>query len=89
MNTLNKNTAGLALGGLLAIWHAFWSLLVLVGLAQPLLDLVFKLHFLNHSFVVQVFSFKKAVGLVLVTAIIGYVMGWIFAWMWNMLHKKQ
>lgn len=88
MNTLNNNKAGLAMGGLLAIWHAFWSLLVLAGLAQSLLDLIFRLHFLNHSFVVQAFSLKKAGGLIVITAIIGYIFGWIYAWVWNMLHKQ-
>jgi len=25
--------------------------------------------------------------LVVVTGIVGYVLGWVFAWVWNKLHK--
>jgi len=35
------NTVGLVIGGLIGGWHLFWSLLVLPGWAQPVIDFIF------------------------------------------------
>jgi len=86
---LENNKTGLAMAGFMAIVHAVWSLMVLLGLAQPFLDFIFSVHLLNNAFVVQAFSLQKAVILVVITAIIGYLFGWVFAWMWNVLHKQH
>lgn len=44
MNRANPHSFGLVFGTLLAAWHALWSLLVWLGPAQPLIDLIFRLH---------------------------------------------
>ena len=85
---LNKNMVGMAMCGLMAFWHAFWSLMVLMGFAQPFLDFIYRLHFLNNPFVVNPFSWGTALMLIVITGVIGYAMGWVFAWVWNMLHKQ-
>jgi hypothetical protein len=87
MNQLSVNKAGLVLGGVLAIWHAVWSLMVAVGLAKPFLDWVLKLHFLNFQYSISPFSLAKAVLLVIVTGIFGYLFGLVVAWLWNLLHR--
>lgn len=84
---LNPNKTGLALGGLLALWHALWAALVAIGLAQALLDFVYSIHFLSNPFVVGTFNLMTALTLVVVTAVIGYLLGWVFALIWNKLHK--
>lgn len=66
-------------GGLcLSSLHVFWVLLVAVGWAQPLLDLVFKLHMLNSPFQVQPFDVGLAAGLVALTFLIGSLYGAVF-----------
>jgi hypothetical protein len=37
----NPNKVGLVIGVLIGGWHFVWSLLVLIGCAQPILDLIF------------------------------------------------
>jgi hypothetical protein len=41
MGSINPNKAGLALAALMAAWHLAWSVLVALGLAQPLIDFIF------------------------------------------------
>ncbi len=85
--TINSNKAGLVLGALFGGWHLLWSLLVASGWAQPLIDFIFWVHFIKPIYVIQPFSILLALTLVVVTAIIGYVIGSIFAMLWNQLHK--
>ena len=85
---LNQHKVGLTLGALLGLWHLAWSTLVATGLAQPLLDWVTSLHMLNNPFRVGEFDFGTAVILIVVTSLVGYIAGWIIAFLWNTVHKK-
>lgn len=87
MNTINPHKVGLVFGGMLAIWHAMWAVLVFAGAAKPVLDWILGLHFLNFQYSIDAFSLGNAAMLVLVTGAIGYVLGAIFAWLWNMAHR--
>ena len=90
MNTkLNKHKTGLILGSLAGLWHAGWSLLVSMGLAQRVLDMVYRIHFLNNPHIVSPFMATRAVKLIVFTAVAGYVIGFIFAALWNMGHRRD
>lgn len=89
MNKVNANKVGLVVGGLMAIVHAVWSLMVLVGLAKPFMDWIFTLHFMSFQYSINPFSFGNAVMLVIVTGIIGYLMGWVLGWLWNIAHRAS
>jgi len=84
MNTLSPHTTGLALGGLLGFIHLLWALLVFAGVAQGALNFVFRMHMLTTGITVDAFSFTRAIGLIVMTFVIGYVVGWLFAKVWNM-----
>ncbi|MBI4994682.1 hypothetical protein HZC21_03495 [Candidatus Peregrinibacteria bacterium] len=84
---INKNRAGLILGTFLGLFHLLWSILVAVGVAQWWMDFVLKLHFLNNPFAIAQFDWIFALGLVVMTFVVGYVLGWILAWLWNSMHK--
>lgn len=88
MKKINPGEAGIALGGLLGLWHAVWAVLVMIGMAKPLLDFILSLHFLSNPYQMMPFNLMTAVLLVIVTAILGYVMGYIFGLLWNSVAKK-
>lgn len=85
---VNPHSMGIVFGGFLAIWHAFWAVLVAVGLAQPLLDWVFRLHFLSNPYTVGLFDMGTAATLVIVTSLVGYTAGWVFGSLWQWAVKK-
>jgi hypothetical protein len=85
---LDKNKTGIALGCFVAFAHFVWALLVGLNLAQPWMSWVLGLHFLDNPFNFRPFDLVTAVLLIIVTGIVGYVMGWVFAYVWNWTHKK-
>ena len=84
----NPNKVGLVLGAMTGGGHAVWALLILIGWAQPLLDFIFWLHMINPVYTLQPFGWKRAIGLVVVTALVGYVVGRIGATVWNNVHRR-
>lgn len=67
------------IGGLcLSSLHLFWVLLVATGWAQPLMDLIFRLHMLSPPFQVQPFDAGLAAGLIALTFLIGSFYGAVF-----------
>ncbi|HLC08377.1 MAG TPA: hypothetical protein VJK06_03745 [Methyloceanibacter sp.] len=87
MASINPNKAGLAVGALYGAWHLTWSLLVALGLAQPLIDFLFWIHFIKPVYVIEPFEILRAVILIVVTSGIGYLIGVVFALVWNRLHR--
>lgn len=89
MKKLSESTVGLIVGAFLGLVHLAWAVLVAAGYAQGLLDWIFDLHFLENPYMVTEFAADKAALLVVVTFGVGYVGGWVFAWLWNTLGKKR
>jgi hypothetical protein len=87
MQNINPNRVGLTIGALFGAWHLTWSLLVAFGLAQPLTDFLFWIHFIKPVYVIEPFEIVRALILIGVTAGIGYLIGLVFALVWNRLHR--
>ena len=85
---LNSHQAGLAFGGLLSALHLGWSLLVAFGLAQVLIDFVFQLHMIKPLYTIMPFSLTMMIGLIVMTFLSGYVMGYLLASLWNFLQSR-
>ncbi len=62
----------------LASLHVCWVILIALGLAQPLLDFIFKLHMLSAPFQVQTFDPMLALELISITFLIGSFYGTLF-----------
>ncbi len=89
MKELDKYKVGLIVGLFLGLVHLLWAVLVAVGMAQPLLDFVYGIHFLNNPFTVATFNLMTAAILVVVTFVVGYVGGWVFSALWGWAIKKK
>ena len=85
---LNSIRTGLVVGVVLALWHAGWSVLVASGIAQVLIDFVLRVHFLKIAVAVSPFNVATAALLVCVTFVVGFVIGIVFAFVWNALHPR-
>ncbi len=86
---LKAHETGLALGTMVAALHAVWSLLVWAGLAKPFMDWILMLHFLTNPYRVLPFDLVSSLTLIVVTFVVGYLFGWVFANIWNRVAKKS
>ncbi len=84
---LNPSKVALTLGVLIGGFHLLWAVLVALGLAQPLLGFIFSIHMLANPYQVTGFDVTKAGMLVVITSAVGYGVGYIFANVWNKVHK--
>jgi hypothetical protein len=88
MDTINPARTGMVLALLLGGVHALWSILVALGLAQPLIDFVFWMHFIKPVLAIEAFDVVRALILVAVTSAIGFAIGSVLALLWNGIHKR-
>lgn len=85
---LDPKKTALAVGIFVGGAHVAWVLLIVLGWAQALQDFIFQIHMLNNPFTVAPFNFGTAVLLILVTSGIGFLLGWVFANIWNRVQKS-
>lgn len=83
----NAHKVGLLFGALMGGFHLVWSILVFFGVAQAIYDFIFWAHMIHLAFIVGPFDISAAVVLVLMTAVMGYVVGYIGAKIWSYLHR--
>ena len=86
---ISKNKLGLVFGALLGVWHLSWAVLVATGIAQWLIDWIFRLHFIQPAYTVTSFNLSYAIGLIVVTSSLGYAFGWIGGAFWNYVHESS
>ena len=84
---MNSHKVGLTLGFFAGLWHLVWSVLIALGWAGSLLDFVFSMHSLNNPYIIAPFSLGRSVLLVVITFVIGYVVGNVFVKIWKSVHK--
>lgn len=88
MNHPNPNNTGLAVGMFVGGVHLVWTILVAFGWAQPLINFSSWAHMVSVPVVVKDFDLTAAVTVIIIAAIIGYVLGYAFAHIWNYLHRS-
>lgn len=83
----NTNKAGLVGACILGGWHVIWSVLVLTGLGQILIDFVMWMHMINLPYIVGPFDITASLTLIIVTSVTGYCAGYAVAMIWNRFHR--
>ncbi len=86
---INKNKTALTFGLLIGSFHLVWSILVALGVAQALMNFILDLHMISMPMVILPFNLFKALGLIIVTFIVGYLFGWFMAFFWNKCFKED
>ncbi len=84
---LNPRKTGLALGKLLGGVHLLWAIIVALGWAQTLVNFSQWAHMVSMPVVVKPFDISAAVAVVVTATVVGYVLGHVFAKIWNYLHR--
>lgn len=86
---LKVGATAMVFGVVVALMHAVWMLMVFLGVGQLYLNWIFGLHLISNPFVVQPFNLMSAIFLIIFTFVVGYLLGWVFAFVWNRLHKGK
>jgi len=76
-------TFALLLGGL----HVVWSVFVGFGWAQAMVNFSLWAHMISLPIVIKAFDFTASITVVIVASMVGYLIGHIFAKIWNRLHR--
>lgn len=84
---LQPKKIAMALGSFVALMHLFWSVLVASGVGQAWVDFMLAMHMIIVPVIIGPFNAWSALGLLIMTFIAGYVMGWVFALVWNYFQK--
>lgn len=87
MVKLNILRTATGVGVFLGAVHAAWAAAVAAGWGQPLLDWIFRLHFIDPPYRILPFDLMTAVSLIGMTFVIGAVLGLAFAAVWNGISK--
>lgn len=88
MKQLSTHGTGMTLGSFAALVHLVWLIFIGFGWAKGFADWLLSLHMLNLTVKMAAFSWGTAIMLLIVTFIIGYLFGWVFAGIWNYFHHK-
>lgn len=86
---LNIGKTALVFGFVVSIIHLIWLLMVIFGIGQLYLNWILGLHQVSLPITVLPFNLMNGILLLIVTFIAGYLMGWVFAYFWNWLHKGK
>ncbi|MDO1558667.1 hypothetical protein Q0812_04395 [Brevundimonas sp. 2R-24] len=89
MRSVSPLKAGLAFAIVLGLWHFCWAVLVVIGWAQPFIDFIFRLHFIDPPYRIGAFDPATAALLIGITAAFGFIIGGALATAWNWLHRKD
>ena len=91
MHIINKNAAGFAVGSVVAALHALLALgmWAMPDVMQALINFNLAMHFMRVDIMVQPFSLGGAIGLVILTFCIGYIMGCLIASVYNWKSRRH
>lgn len=83
---LNKKQVGLAIGTFAALVHLVWLIAVAIGV-QKAIDWILLLHSIKLDLILTNVVLLNAVLLIIIAFIGGYIVGWVFAALYNWAGK--
>jgi hypothetical protein len=86
---LDEKHVALTLGSLFAAVSAVWAGIVYAGYGQTLLTWMIGVHFVQTQAIVVPFDITTTIVLILAKFIIGALLGYAFAAIWNKLLNKK
>ncbi len=84
---MNQHKVAITLGVFAGLMHLVWEVLIAFGWAQGYLDFVLGMHSLNNPYTVGAFNLGRGVMLVVIACVMGYVVGSVFSFVYNKVHK--
>jgi hypothetical protein len=84
----NPNKVGIILAILVGGWHLVWSILVAAGFGQVLYNFILWAHMIHLAVTIGPFDLAASSTLIILTAIIGYAVGYIASLVWNRMHHS-
>ncbi len=88
MEKLSNTTTGLVIGAMMGGIHLLWSLLVAAGWGQAVLNFFFWMYFIKPIDLTVPFESARALTLVSISSIIGFVLGSLAARLWNRIRAQ-
>jgi membrane protein YdbS with pleckstrin-like domain len=85
MEKLHKNAVGVSLGIIFLMTHVIWIFAIASGLGETLINLWNNTHFIDMNVTIMEFNIITAFLTSLRAFIGGYIIGWIFAFIYNKL----
>jgi|APSaa5957512622_1039677.scaffolds.fasta_scaffold193896_2 hypothetical protein len=85
--TYNENKIGLSIGSLFGFMHLLWVILVTIGLGQRIAGLSHNMHGFQDMHTIGSIGFGTAVVGVISAAVVGYIVGYVAAWLLNRFDK--
>ncbi len=85
---LNKKQVGLALGIFAAVCHLVWLIAVAIGV-QKAVDWILLLHSIQLDLTLTSVVILNGILLLIIAFIGGYIVGWVFAAIYNWAGKKS
>ena len=74
---------------LLSSLHFAWLVLVYMGIAQMVMDFIFKIHMLNSPLQVQPFEWPYAILLITITFSVGALYGWLYSVIQKLVNQRE
>ena len=88
MEKLNTTTTGLVIGAMMGGMHLLWSLFVAAGWGQSVINFFFWMYFIKPIDLIEPFESARALTLVSVSCVIGFVLGSAAARLWNRIRAQ-
>ena len=84
---MNKHKVAMTTSVFAGLVHLVWEVALFLGLAQSFVNWKMSMHSISASVKVLPFNLGSAIGLVIAALIGAYIVGWVFATIYNKMHR--